>query len=285
MAFVRPETTRPGILAGIAALMIVLGAACTPTAPGADVTAPVIDSIAIAPGTVDTAIGAQTMTLTVELSEPESAVQSATVNFLSPSGGQTLSISVTPADLIAGDTSSGTYEATAQLPQFAEQGTWSAAAAYTVNTSGAFSLLDAGTIAASGLATSFEQTGAGDATAPTALSIVVDPVVIDTSTSGQLITVTALIDDDLSGHVSTSVRFNSPSQAEFVVATFDAGNRVAGDALSGTYEDTVLVPAGSETGSWWALALSTTDEVGNFDVLDAGDLSAAGLTVNFDQVG
>ena len=143
---------------------------------------------------------------------------------------------------------------------------------------------------AAGLPTSFEQTGVGDVSPPRLEEFSLTPSSVSTAESGQTITLTARITDDLAGNAGdgyysspSQVFFVSPSGRQSVVAMFDARKLVSGSPQDGTYETTMSVPRYAEQGTWKVQYFLLADQAGNLRYLTAEDMEAAGLPTSFEQ--
>ena len=85
-----------------------------------------------------------------------------------------------------------------------------------------------------------------DTTPPELVDFSISPVSVDTSGGSASITLTARLTDDLSGARSFSVVFQSPSGQSVATGL----GRIAGTALDGTYQGTLIIPQFAEQATW-----------------------------------
>jgi hypothetical protein len=119
--------------------------------------------------------------------------------------------------------------------------------------------------------------GGLDVSPPELMSFTFSPTSIDVSGGSQAVAVTVRIRDDLSGFSWGYVNFRSPSGWPQAEASFDAGNRISGDALEGTYEAQMVFPQFSPAGTWQLEYMLMDDYTGNRHVLLGSDVTAAGF--------
>jgi hypothetical protein len=141
-------------------------------------------------------------------------------------------------------------------------------------------------VVVAGVALSFgsEPRADADTTPPELTALSVSPPSVDVTSGSADVTVTATITDDSSGVAyvgnhglgsDSKIRFLSQSVALSVTGFF---THVSGDE----YSATLTLPQGTETGTWTAVSVSLWDQAGNAIVLDATDLTNAGLGTSFD---
>jgi hypothetical protein len=104
---------------------------------------------------------------------------------------------------------------------------------------------------------------------------------VDTTAAPANITVTARIIDDVSGNKTTTIRFESPSSAEFVEAVFETPQRISGTPADGVYTFVMTLPMTSEPGLWTVSFVTLVDMTDTSRSLTAPDLQAAGLPRTF----
>jgi hypothetical protein len=120
------------------------------------------------------------------------------------------------------------------------------------------------------VSTSFPASAGSDTTPPELVSISITPTIAGNTTS-QVITVTAVITDDLSGvYEDTQVQLHSPSGNEQPYAFFEP---VGGD----TYIASLTIPAYSEEGIWKDWGIWLIDNYDNELLLEYDDLLDRGL--------
>jgi len=239
-----------------------------------DTEPPEIVSFDFDPKAVDTSTSSQEITATARLTDDLSGFSSASAWFESPSGGQSVGVSLSSNDRISGDKLDGVYEDTMTLLQYSEPGTWKLDYISLSDNVGNRKRLSEDDAKALGFPTEFEVESVGDTEPPNVLSFDFDPKAVDTSTSSQEITATARLTDDLSGFSSASVWFESPSGGQSVGVSLSSNDRISGDELDGVYEDTMTLPQYSEPGTWKLDYISLSDSVGNRKRLSEDDAAA-----------
>jgi subtilisin-like proprotein convertase family protein len=266
-----------------------------PLVVGGDSTPPALAEFSFSPASVDTSAGPKTITVRARLTDAgvgvagEGYTRGATeARFKSPSGGQIIDALL--YKLASGDASDGTYEWSMTLPSGSENGVWTLQYVMPTDKVGNRATLNTGALAAAGFPTTFSQTGAGDATPPVLRDLSFAPASVDTSTGPKTITVRARLTDAGVGVAgegynrgATEARFQSPSGNQIVDAILY--KLVSGDAFDGTYEWTMTVPAGAESGTWTLQYVAPTDKVGNRANLTTTALAAAGFPTTFTQTG
>ncbi len=92
-------------------------------AQGTDTTPPVIESISFSPGFIDISAGAQSITVTIRVTDAQSGFKAGGVDFDSPTGN-IISIGYGPLQRISGDDKDGTYRFPATFARGVEAGQW-----------------------------------------------------------------------------------------------------------------------------------------------------------------
>jgi serine protease len=209
------------------------------------------------------------------------------VRFYSPSRGQFTDASFYYSrEKISGTSIDATFRVTMPVPQFAEQGTWTADGFLIRDRLGNQRALTTAQIAASGFPTSFTQTGSAiaDTTAPQLASFSFSPTSIDTASASQVVVVTARITDDIAGYAEGSlvgeVRFFSPSGSQFVDAAFYySRDKISGTATDAIFQVTMTISQFAEQGTWTGSGFMLRDRLGNMRTI--ADLAAAGFPATF----
>jgi hypothetical protein len=264
---------------------------------GGDVTAPTLAQFSFSPRTVDTSNGPATFDIAARITDDLSGAADnrllAEVRFRSPSGGQFLDASFFGSSRTSGTPTDGTYKPAypVVLPAYSEQGTWTVEYFSLTDQVGNTTRIAGRTLAEAGFPASFDQTGAGDTTAPELAGFSWSPTTVDTSNGPATFDIAAHITDNLSGAADNrllgEVRFRSPSRAQFLDASFFGSSRTSGTPTDGTYKPAypVTLPTSSEPGTWTVEYFSLTDQVGNNRRLTAADMSAGGFPSTFEQTG
>jgi hypothetical protein len=102
--------------------------------------------------------------------------------------------------------------------------------------------------------------GQTDVTAPTFVSVELEPVLIDTRLSDQFITVTVHMTDDLSGVSFMTVAFETLNGQHNITPVFSP---VSGNDQNGIWVATMRVPQFSSFGRWILGFAASGDKVGN----------------------
>jgi hypothetical protein len=115
-----------------------------------DTTPPVVTSFTFTPTVVNTATGSATITVTAQITDNLSGVESegAGALFLSPSGEHYFGCDMT---LISGTDLNGTYQCTATAPAFSEAGTWTVSYVFAIDNVGNEQIYYSGQLQALGL--------------------------------------------------------------------------------------------------------------------------------------
>jgi len=124
-----------------------------------------------------------------------------------------------------------------------------------------------------------------DTTPPSIISFDFEPKVVDVSRSDQTITITAQLEDNLSGvwnmgagSSPSQVAFTSPSGEVSISAAFWVNHYlVSGGMLNGTYKDNMTLPQYSETGKWHIISCLLIDNVGNRESLNETEMKRLGF--------
>jgi hypothetical protein len=264
---------------GAAALVVtvpVLGIVTTGISGAAtDLDAPVLASLSITPGSVNTEDGPAAVTVEARLTDETSPsiggrAPLSYVALTGPGGQQRAVAYLSHANRISGGPTDGVYRSTISLPWHAEPGRW-AASALLVDTMGNTASLTTANLGGRGV----DQTGAGDTTAPQLLALTVAPTTLNTTTASATLSVTARVVDDLAGVSSgtavsaSQVVLRGPTGAHRVRANLGRSSLVGGDALDATFSVQVTVPRWAEQGAWVVEKVTLVDEVGNVREVDA----------------
>jgi len=246
-----------------------------------DVESPNVASFDFDPKAINTSTSSQEIDFTTRLTDDMSGLDRAQVRFESPSESQSVSVSFTSSDRISGNELDGVYSESVSLPQYSEPGTWELDYMSLYDEVGNRKQLSKNDMIDLGFPTTFEVISVGDAESPDTVSFEFDPKSVGTSTSSQVITVTARLTDDMSGLDRAQVRFESPSESQSVSVSFTSSDRISGNELDGVYEDTMTLPQYSEPGTWKLDYISLYDNVGNRKQLSKEDVAALGFPTTF----
>jgi hypothetical protein len=258
------------------------------TSTPVDVTPPVPVSISFSPSTVDVSSQAQNVTVQVRVNDDLSGVyvdptynQAFSFILQSPSGQQ-IRLS-NPDFVVTGTPAASLWQATFQVPRYAEAAMWSVVSLRVADAAGNIRFLTPTNLANAGVTTQLGVTSAvSDLVAPVMTRFSFTPTVINTALGPQTVNVKLDLTDDLSG-VSFTDRtyfnrlfFTSPSGQS--VAAFKTGfTRTSGDVLRGTWETNMVFPQFSEAGTWDATFLRLEDATYNLRFFNAAGIRALGF--------
>jgi hypothetical protein len=244
-----------------------------------DTNAPVLASLTITPGSIDTSDGPVVVTFIAHITDETGLsiggrVPLSSISLIGPGGQQRANADVSQAQRISGSATDGTYRTTTTMRWHSEPGAWSATV----------TLYDIAGNSRTATAPGVNQSGAGDTTPPQLVSLAVSPPSVDTALASASIAVSARIADDMAGVsdglgiAASQVVFRGPTGAHHVRATLDIAHRANGDVLDSLFTVNVTLPRWSEQGTWSVESVELVDEVGN-------RASALAPGVTFNQVG
>lgn len=203
---------------------------------------PVIVSSALT--SVDTATGAKTVTVTARATDDFSGVKSVQFVLAGPA------VYAQVATRTAGTALDGTWQATITMPATAPVGTYRLAVT-AVDTAGNSAHVDTNTTVA-------KAPPVADVTKPVVAAWSVSAASVDTSTGPKTETVSARVTDNLSGVNTVQLELDGPNGAMYS----QPATRTAGTALDGTWQATIIMPAGAPAGSY-SVGATAVDVAGN----------------------
>jgi hypothetical protein len=260
-------------------------------AQNSDVLAPLLTSFSFAPASVNVSAGAATVTIGATITDDLSGFNYGYVRFVNQLGQYS---STAFFARISGTVLSGTYQASAIIPQYVAGGVWKADV-YLTDATGNWRSLNATTLQSLGFPTDLSVTDATpDLTPPTLLSASFVPSTVDVSANNVNITLRLQIADNLSGNdfaQSTftffSVTLAPPTTVSSSARLYLANQEfhlVSGTRLNGVWEAVKSIPRYSPAGPWQIISLQLRDSASNTITLGPAQLQAAGtnpvLTVN-----
>jgi hypothetical protein len=259
----------------------------------------------IAPASVNVSTSAATVMVTARLTDDLAGLltgePSAGFLFLAAAEFQSLGGFDAPRAtarlrLVSGDRLDMVCQGEVILPQFARTGTWNLTSLAIADGVGNMARFLASDLQAKGFPFAFSVTGIEDATAPEIISLSIEGGVVDTSESGQSITMTSRLRDDLSGlnggfdaqgrslPGGSVVAFRSPSGKQSVTGLLQ-GEKLSGDFLDGVYKATISLPRYSEPGIWRLASVNLVDGAYNTRSIDIGTALAKGLATELTVIG
>ncbi|MFH0780168.1 MAG: hypothetical protein V1928_04955 [Parcubacteria group bacterium] len=263
-------------LFGIVFLALALTAiiAFLPASAEEDVTAPALVDFSYEPIAVDTTAGDQSITVTFRFTDAVSGVRSAMVHFISPSGGQYV---YGGAVRISGNEYDGIYQATVTFKRYCESGVWQVHYVYADDIAGNYRYVYAGELASEGYETNLAVTSEQDISSPALVDFHFEPTAIDTSESGQTVTVTLQASDGLTGVRAGSgvmVHFRSPSRMQYV---YGSCRLIDGTVNDGIFECQIPFEQNCEEGIWTVDYVYLADLIDNYVYYRASDLASLGF--------
>lgn len=231
-----------------------------------DLGEPTLVSIAATPSAIDVTAGPVNVTLTMQITDDVSGFDQADVNFESPSGSESVFVTVDASHRISGDALNGTYERTVSFPQLSEAGVWIVESVVPRDEYGySIDISNANLPSPPTVTVSF----APDAAAPTIVSLTVDPTVVSLYDGSGTITFTARIIDAVTGVAAAGAFLGSPVEEESKVIVFDEAHRISGDRFDGIYEVPLEFVTGDTLG-WWTIEVYARDAASNYVQLSGG---------------
>ena len=236
-----------------------------------DATPPVLTGFDFTPTTVDVTTGPEDVTCTMVLTDDVSGAGWAQCSFYSPSGTQQRACQA--HNPVSGSAFDGTWTCAVAIPQYSEEGTWTAQVSVCDEVSNCDSY-STSELQGLSLPTNLEVVSLQDATPPVLTGFDFTPTTVDVTTGPEDVTCTMVLTDDVSGAGWTQCSFYSPSGTQ--QRACQAHNPVSGSAFDGTWTCAVAIPQYSEEGTWTA-QVSVCDEVSNCDSYAASELGQLGM--------
>src|SRR5688500_17281570 len=161
-----------------------------------DVTPPELMDVVFTPAAIDVSAGSRAVTVTIHATDDLAGVSGLSVNFRSPSFGQTQFASGFART--AGTPLDGTFVGSVVFPQFAEAGTWVISSVVMTDRAGNFTSIATDVLASRGIATTLEVTSTPDTSPPALAAFSLSPVSMDVSAADAPVTLNLRVTDDLS---------------------------------------------------------------------------------------
>ena len=220
-----------------------------------DLGAPALVSISFSPASLDLSSTNKTVTVTAELSDTTSGVSGAEINFTSPSGNQSHSVTFDHFSMISGTNTDGVYQGTVAFDTCDQPGSWTLTASVTDNCQNTTSYgAGSGSVAfPNGTVTTLSVSNAGADTTPPQLASLTLSSTTEDITNGVILPVdgTAVASDNASGVLEGSTgAYISADGKRSVFVDFNTLNPIGGTALSGTFRVSATVNDCAETGTY-----------------------------------
>lgn len=270
----------------------------------ADITPPVLAGVEFIPSTLNVSSAPQQMKIRYHVKDdmagtmfappPETSYNTTwAAVIVSPTGKQHRWAATWQFALVQGDRNDGYWEATIDMPQYSEAGTWHLEFLGVQDLAANRRYYYYSTLLSElGTQVQFNVTSSpSDITPPTLLTLDFEPKVINTSIGPQWIKVRLGASDDLAGiefsptniygsYFECGVGFRSPSgQQNRDAAAFAQWNLLSGSSLNGTWETTLYFPQYSEEGTWRVHRTELKDKPDNHSVYSSSQLEGMGLPV------
>jgi hypothetical protein len=267
-----------------------------------DTEAPTVESISISPSSIDVSAGPQTVTIELHLKDDVSGVQfvhpgfgGEVVIFDSPSGGQWASIPTRHITRISGNPNDGIWQGTVTIPQYSETGIWKIAEVSVLDAVFLFRTLSTTDLQALGFPTDLHvSSNPSDILPPELTDLMYHPMMINTQTGSQQVTIELDLTDNLSG-VDFSLwpgysnigglRFVSPTANQIQQANWPDFNLISGSPFNGTWQAIINFPQFCEGGKWQISWIYFCDATRNCVRLITADLQATGFPTELIVVG
>jgi hypothetical protein len=256
----------------VAILLLLAGAALAD-----DVTPPQVLDFSIAPSHFDTQSAAQTISVTVTISDSQSGV--ASVNWGLSMPGSAQPGRAAPLVRITGDPFNGTYVGSIVMPKGSQTGVWLANLGMTDVAGNGVILYTADLEPLFGLgsASVTNDAATSDIEAPEATAFSLSASRVDTDDADQTVSLTVTLRDDFSG-IDQVMAHTFPLSTGQPQMTFYL-HRISGDDLCAVYSGAATLPKGSRGGAWGVL-LWATDHATNTLSLYPDALAALFGTAN-----
>jgi serine protease len=260
---------------------------------------PTLTDVSFTPSAIDVSGGAQDVVVRLDVTDDLSGAVFASpdpsLNFfpfsamqlMSPSGQQFRLLSNEQFALVGGDLLAGTWEATLTVPPLVEPGNWTISFIGLRDVAANNTFLFAFQLDDAGLQRQLAVTSDPSDTRPPELtSFDFSPIVINTSTGFELVTVESGATDDLAGVVARDDQAPPFSFRSFVFFRSPSGQQTrftgfwqltSGIPSAGIWRATVFFPQFSEDGTWKVEQVSILDAVTNTTNLDTAALAALGF--------
>lgn len=229
-----------------------------------DTTPPSLTAFNFSPTAIDTGSGAATVTVNFTAADNQSGVKTFIVSFVSPSGHQYASQRM---DLPLPQ-ATWTGAASVSFRQFGEVGRWEINYVQVDDAAGNIWEKDSTQLNQLGFPVFVDVTGIPDTTPPVLTALSFSPAAINTGAGPATVTVNFSATDDISGTISFSAAFISPSGQQMVQNYIEGIPR-----LAWTSSITLTFPQYSENGTWTMYQIGLDDNVGNLTLLRAPQLT------------
>jgi hypothetical protein len=267
------------------AVLALLSMCSAATAQISDTMAPVLVEFDFSPTAVNAIGGPGETTVTARVTDDLSGTSGISARFFSPTGIQNQTAFM---GRISGDELDGVYQGVLSIPEFSEDGVWTASV-FVNDFAGNFDTFSAPALSGLGFPFQLTVTSNEDTTPPTIASVTFTPSAVDVSAGPQVVNVALQIEDDVAG-----VDLQVQDFGDFTITFLSPGgiqrqrlfNRqfamTSGDGLDGVWEAEFTLPQFSEAGQWSIESLAVRDRVNNFAFLPNAVLGGLGIAATID---
>ncbi len=262
----------------LASVLAVLCIASFVAASGAsateDTTPPEFVSLSFSPKEVDVTEGARTVTATAHLTDNLSGVSRVDISLISPGGGAQASRA--GFELVEGTSRDGIYRAELTIPRFAASGEWTVGSIQIHDAAGNYGELRSAGLKERGLPYSVQVSSKSDTTPPEIASLSFSPNEVEVGEGGGTVTVSAVVEDGLSGVAGGEIGMIGPGVGTF--QRVETGLELTeGNVYGGVYTGHLNFPRFVESGEWKVAYIRFRDAAGNYRELNSTQLKEAGM--------
>ncbi len=242
-----------------------------------DITPPAVQSLSVAPSSIDIRYGSQTITVTLRVTDDIAGFAGGVVGFTNPNGDLSYySNYFYPPEKPA---LNGEYQAQVQIPQYAQEGTYHLTTVFVYDAANNSRGYGEAQLIAAGFTTTAEVTSDTDAAAPSLSGGSSSPATVNVSNGPQAVTFTLDITDDLSGFAGGVVGVSTPNgQLSYYSNYFYPPQ---GPARSGEYQTQVQIPQFAEEGIYHLTFVYVYDAAGNNRSYGEADLQKLDISTTF----
>lgn len=250
-----------------------------------DQIAPEIVEFSINPGNVDISESSQTITVTARITDNLAGLNFASLTFSPPGNERSFSVNFDATKRISGTSLNGLYREQIILPRYTVAGTYTLSNCYVQDSSWRGQDYSAEQFASLGFANSFAVAGVSDRGGPVIKGLSISPSSVDITSSSQTITVTAEIEDDLSGFYWMNINLSKNPLEPGYWVFFSSENRISGNSANGVYQATIRVLRSASPGSYAVNYCNLMDFAEQSRTYTALQLASMGQANSFEITG
>jgi tRNA threonylcarbamoyladenosine modification (KEOPS) complex Pcc1 subunit len=239
-----------------------------------------VSNLGFTPAVIDTSNGAQTVSVSIRVTNVITDVTSVAVRFRSATGNQFVSVNMNSQNRISGDGRDGVYRMEAIFPQYSKSGLWEV---FEINAydSSNYRNFYSSDLAARSFPTELQVISINeDITSPEVVDFNFTPSFVDMNNGSQEVTVTVRAKDIQSGLQSLSVSFYRVGEDYLYGVSM---KRISGDSRDGIYRGVLTFSQNPPSGTYGAF-VSASDTLGNSKYINSEDLAKLGFPAQL-QIG